>query len=69
VAALGAADRPIRLRKVEALLTGAPLTADVIASAAEAAAKEAQPPADFRASAEYRRALLSVAVKRTLARL
>jgi carbon-monoxide dehydrogenase medium subunit len=69
VAALGAADRPVRLRKVEALLTGAPLTADVIASAAEAAAREAQPPADFRASAEYRRALLSVAVKRALARL
>ena len=69
VAALGAADRPVRLRKVEALLSGAPLTADVIASAAEAAAKEAQPPADFRASAEYRRSLLSAAVKRALGRL
>jgi carbon-monoxide dehydrogenase medium subunit len=69
VAALGAADRPVRLRKAEATLTGAPLTADVIASAAEAATKEAQPPADFRASAEYRRALLSVAVKRALGRL
>jgi len=40
-----------------------------VPTAAEVAAREAQPPADFRASAEYRRALLSAAVKRALARL
>ena len=69
VAAIGAADRPVRLRKVEALLAGAPLNADTVAAAAEAATKEAQPPSDFRGSAEYRRALVGVAVKRALARL
>ncbi|ACB39737.1 FAD binding domain-containing protein [Pyrobaculum neutrophilum] len=69
VAALGAGDRPVRLRKVEALLAGSPLGRDVIAAAGEAAAKEADPPSDFRASAEYRRALLSVAVRRALERL
>ncbi|ABL88933.1 molybdopterin dehydrogenase, FAD-binding protein [Pyrobaculum islandicum DSM 4184] len=69
VAALGAGDRPVRLRKVETLLAGSPLSKDVIAAAGETAAKEADPPSDFRASAEYRRALLSVAVRRALERL
>ncbi len=69
VAAIGAADRPVRLRKVEAFLAGSPLNADTIATASEAAMKEAQPPSDFRASAEYRRWLVGVAVKRALAGL
>ncbi|MEM1598541.1 MAG: xanthine dehydrogenase family protein subunit M [Pyrobaculum sp.] len=69
VAALGAADRSIRLKKTEALLAGAPLKPDVVAEAGEAAAKEAEPPSDVRASAEYRRALIKAGVKRALAAL
>jgi len=36
---------------------------------AEVAAKEVEPPSDFRASSEYRRALVKVGVKRALERL
>ncbi|MEM0467844.1 MAG: xanthine dehydrogenase family protein subunit M [Pyrobaculum sp.] len=69
VAALGAAERPVRLRLVEERLQGAPVREDVIIEAAEAAKKEALPPSDLWASGEYRRALLAVAVKRALAQL
>ena len=66
VAALGAGEAPRRLRKAEAVLAGAPLNRDTIAEVAEAARREAEPPGDFRASSEYRRALVGAAVKRAL---
>lgn len=69
IAALGAADRPVRLRKVEAVLESAPLRPEVIDEAVEAARREANPPSDFRASAEYRRHLIGVALRRALGRL
>ncbi|AFA38127.1 Aerobic-type carbon monoxide dehydrogenase, middle subunit CoxM/CutM-like protein [Pyrobaculum oguniense TE7] len=69
IAALGAADRPVRLKKAEAVLAGAPLKPGVVAEAVDAARKEAEPPFDFRASAEYRRHLLGVALKRALGAL
>ena len=58
--ALGAvAPRPIRAKKAEALLNGnAKLNPEVIQKAAEAAASEATPITDFRASAGYRKDLV-----------
>ena len=57
--ALGAvAPRPIRARKAEALLNGAKLNPEAIQKAAGAAADEATPITDFRASAGYRKDLV-----------
>ena len=57
--AMGAvAPRPIRAKKAEALLNGGNLTPESIQNAAEAAAGEAMPITDFRASADYRRELV-----------
>jgi len=63
--ALGAvAPRPIRARKAEALLNGAKLNPEAIQKAAEAAAGEATPITDFRASAGYRKDLVKNLVVR-----
>ena len=63
--ALGAvAPRPIRARKAEALLNGAKLTPEAIQKAAGAAAGEATPITDFRASAGYRKDLVENLVAR-----
>jgi carbon-monoxide dehydrogenase medium subunit len=57
--ALGAvAPRPIRARKAEAFLNGAKLNPEAIQKAAGAAADEATPITDFRASAGYRKDLV-----------
>ncbi len=69
IAASGAAEMPVRLKKVEAILQGAPLNRDVFIEAAETAKKEAAPPHDFRTSAQYRKALIAVAVRRALEKL
>ena len=54
--ALGAvAPIPLRAEKAEAMLNGKELKPDLIQDAAAAAANEAEPITDFRASAEYRR--------------
>ena len=66
LAAIGVADRPIRLGPAEAKLAGMPVSEDAFADAAEAAARSVSPPDDHRASSEYRRALLSAFVKRAL---
>src|SRR5690349_5040264 len=47
-------------------LTGKPLTAETIAEAAELAARAAQPRSDHRGSAEYKRQIVRVFVKRIL---
>jgi carbon-monoxide dehydrogenase medium subunit len=57
---------PIRLARAEQTLEGKPLSETLIAQAAEAAAKEVNPPTDFLASSEYRREMVKVLVKRTL---
>lgn len=63
--ALGAvAPRPIRARKAESLLNGAKLNSEAIHKAAEAAACEATPITDFRASAGYRKDLVENLVAR-----
>jgi CO/xanthine dehydrogenase FAD-binding subunit len=64
---LGAvAPTPLRASAAEALLKGKTLTAELIDEVAETAAQEAKPISDVRASADYRRELLRVLVRRTL---
>jgi carbon-monoxide dehydrogenase medium subunit len=66
--ALGAvAPTVIRAPKAEAWLTGRPVTEEAMAEAGRIAATEAKPITDFRASADYRRDLVAVLVKRSLA--
>lgn len=65
---LGAvAPTPIRAGRSEALLRGKRLGEELLREAAKAAAEEASPIADQRASAEYRREMISVLVRRALA--
>ena len=65
--ALGAvAPTPIRAYKAEQLLTGAKLTAMLFAEAAAVAANEISPISDLRASADYRRTISRVLVRRAL---
>ena len=66
--ALGAvAPTVIRARKAEAFLDGCKISAEAMAEAGHIAALEAKPISDFRASADYRRDLVAVLVKRALA--
>ncbi|RAI43616.1 FAD binding domain-containing protein [Rhodoplanes roseus] len=65
--ALGAvAPTVIRAPKAEAYLAGRPVTEDAMAEAGRIAATEAKPITDFRATADYRRDLVAVLVKRAL---
>ncbi len=65
--ALGAvAPTPIRAKKAEALLANREITAEEIAAAGEAAVAEASPISDVRGSAEFRREMVRVFVKRGL---
>jgi xanthine dehydrogenase small subunit len=65
--ALGAmADRPIRARAIERALEGRPLTAEGVAAAVAAAAREGDPPTDALASAWYRRRVVGVVLRRLL---
>ena len=66
--ALGSvAPTPLRGRAAEAALRGRDLTPQRIAEAARAAAAEASPIDDVRASAAYRRAMVEVLARRALA--
>jgi carbon-monoxide dehydrogenase medium subunit len=66
--ALGAvAPTVIRASKAEAYLDGRKISAEAMAEAGRIAATEAKPISDFRASADYRRDLIAVLVKRALA--
>jgi CO/xanthine dehydrogenase FAD-binding subunit len=63
--ALGAvAPTPMRAQQAEAILTNNRLTPDLIAKAAKQAAQEAAPISDFRASADYRKALVGTMVSK-----
>jgi CO/xanthine dehydrogenase FAD-binding subunit len=65
--ALGAvAPTVIRAPEAEAYLAGRAITTEVMAEAGRIAANEAKPISDIRASANYRRDLIAVLVKRAL---
>ena len=65
--ALGAvAVKPVRAKKAEEYLIGKEATDAVYAEAGEIAKTECKPIDDFRASAEYRTAMVSVFTKRSL---
>jgi len=65
--ALGAvAPTPIRAKKAEALLKGQKLDGALIEKAARTAAGESKPIDDHRASAEYRRDMVEVLVRRAI---
>jgi carbon-monoxide dehydrogenase medium subunit len=61
-----AADRPIRARTAEAALVGTSLEDDALAAAADAAAAEADPPADIDGSVAYKRKVIRAYVRRAL---
>jgi len=69
VAAGSVAPTPIRLPEAEALLTGRRLTEDVVAAASEAAMRGVSPITDVRSTAEYRRHIVGVYLKRAVAGL
>lgn len=65
--ALGAvAAQPMRAQTAESVLAGQVVHRELIETAAEAAAQEIEPLTDVRASAEYRRAMTRVLVRRAL---
>ena len=65
---LGAvAPTPLRATKAEELLVGQVPTKSLVAGACEAAAKEARPITDIRASAEWRRKMVFVLTQRAIA--
>jgi carbon-monoxide dehydrogenase medium subunit len=57
---------PLRASAVEQALRGQPPSAEAIASAAEHAADDTEPPADLNASADYKRHLARVLTRRAL---
>ena len=57
---------PLRAKKAEELLVGKEITDDVLEQAGEAAASEAKPISDVRASAEYRTDMVRVYTKRAV---
>ena len=64
---LGAvAPTPIRAYKAERMLEGRKVTPELLAQAAEVAAGETSPISDLRASADYRRRISAVLVRRAL---
>ena len=65
----GVADTPVLADAAADLLVGTDLSDAVIADAAELALAVIDPPSDIRASAEYRRHLVPVHVRRVLAEL
>jgi CO/xanthine dehydrogenase FAD-binding subunit len=66
VALAGACPQPRRFIEVEAVLEGQAPTANILQRAAEAAVANADPVADYRGSAEYRRAMAGVLVRRAV---
>jgi carbon-monoxide dehydrogenase medium subunit len=59
---------PIRARAAEGVLKGQPATEEVFAQAGQAASEEVNPLDDFRGSADYRREIIKVILRRTALR-
>lgn len=69
IALAGAAPTPLRAREAEAALRGEAVTDAVIVAAAEAGAAEADPLSDLMGSADYRRQMIRVWLRRLLTSL
>ncbi len=69
IAAGSVAPTPMRLLEVEALLEGANITLQLLTKAQQQAAKSVSPITDVRSTAEYRRHLVGLLVKRALEKL
>ena len=69
VALGGVAGQPVLATTAGAIASGSRLPGEVIAAAAEAALEVADPPSDVRASADYRRHLVPIYVRRVLTEL
>jgi len=69
IAAGSVGPTPLRLREVEARLEGQALTPALVAAAGDAAAEAVLPISDVRTTAEYRREIVRVFVRRALAAL
>jgi carbon-monoxide dehydrogenase medium subunit len=67
IALASVAPTPLRAKAAEAVLRGKGLTPEQMAAAARAAAAEARPIDDVRATAAYRRAMVEVLARRALA--
>lgn len=67
LALTGVADRPLRAKAAERLLAGSPLSDELFARAAEAAVADLDPTGDVHATAEYRKEIAGVLVRRALA--
>jgi aerobic carbon-monoxide dehydrogenase medium subunit len=65
----GVADQPVLAAAAGEIASGSRLTDEVIAAAAQAALEVADPPSDVRASADYRRHLVPIYVRRVLTEL
>lgn len=68
IALASVAPFPLRVRPAEAMLEGNPLTGEAIDAAADAASRACAPIDDPRASADYRRHMAGVLVRRLLHR-
>jgi carbon-monoxide dehydrogenase medium subunit len=66
IALSGVGTTPVRAHGAEAAVAGRPLTAEVMADAADALAKEIDPPSDLHGTAAYRRHLAGTLVRRAL---
>jgi carbon-monoxide dehydrogenase medium subunit len=64
IAISNAASVPLRAKKAEKILIGKIISDNLLAKAGEAAAAEADPPADVHGSSEYRREMVKVFVPR-----
>jgi len=60
---------PLRAAAAEKMLNGSRLTPELIEKASETASKEAKPITDFRASADYRRAIVAGLVSRGIGQI
>jgi carbon-monoxide dehydrogenase medium subunit len=65
----GVAGRPVRSLAAEAILTGQPVGTEAFVAASDAAAAAVTPPSDIHGSAEYRRDLVRVLLRRALERM
>jgi carbon-monoxide dehydrogenase medium subunit len=62
----GVAGTPVRSPAAEQILTGAEITPDAFPAAADAAARDVDPPSDIHGSADYRRRLVRTLLTRAL---